>query len=389
MNIEALLKLSSTKRHRKGAMVAQEGDSTGGELFFLLQGNLGAFQKYNTAEQNQVTAYGPGSFVGEMSLFLNAPQLYTLVALSDVVLLALTRQNISEFFTVQPALTFMLIENICRRATHAESALSELKAQIEAAGKPVTIQSSSQISPLFPEGHGSYLLPLDNENREFFYEREYTCPMCTNTFKNMAVLTSRLKVERTDSDLRVIYKGAEPLHYDTITCPTCLYSSLSEQFEFTSRGFANKLYEIIAPYKADTVMHLKAGIERDTFTVFASYYLTMLCAPVCLDDYQLTTASIWQKLSRLYKDLGDDKMYFYASRRALSDYQYSYEHFKIPDKSLQQLCYIMGDLEERLGNVDTARNYFFMAKTNRSGSPLMKRQSENRLENIRDSLRSK
>jgi hypothetical protein len=135
-------------------------------------------------------------------------------------------------------------------------------------------------------------------------------------------------------------------------------------------------------------MYIRTGTERDTFTVFAGYYLAILCAPVAFDDHQLITANLWLRISRLYKDCEEETLRLYAVKKALEDYEYAYQNLKISEKQSQQLCYIMGDLQYQLGDLDEARNYFFVAKSNREGSALMKRQADMRLEEIRELKRS-
>jgi hypothetical protein len=50
----------------------------------------------------------------------------------------------------------------------------------------------------------------------------------------------------------------------------------------------------------------------------------------------------------------------------------------------QQLCIIIGELYLKLGDLKNAKDFFFKAKTNRGGTPLLKTQAENRLLDIRD-----
>jgi hypothetical protein len=134
-------------------------------------------------------------------------------------------------------------------------------------------------------------------------------------------------------------------------------------------------------------LEIKTGEARDTFTVFAGYYLAFICLPICFDSYQSIAAELWKKLAALYKDCGDDDMYLYASENALREYDYVYRNFNLSENQIQQVCYILGDLYERLNDDTRAREYFFMAKTNRAGTHIMKIEAEKRLEEIKKKIK--
>jgi uncharacterized protein (DUF2225 family) len=313
-----------------------------------------------------------------MSLFLGQEQGETLVALTKVIVMVIGRKNINDFFTRQPDMAFTIVEGICKKLAGANAELAKFHAD-DGAPEP------SRQSALFPEGHGNYTLQMYN-NTDSVYSTQVTCPLCGHTFDNLAVIQSKLRVEKTDSDLRVRYRDFEPLYYEITTCPNCFLSAAAAQFEGISRRFGRDISQKVGPYKLE--MYIQTGTERDTFTVFAGFYLALLCAPVAFDDHQLITANLWLKISRLYQDCGDETLRMYAAKNALKDYDYAYQNLKISGKQSQQLCYIMGDLHARLGDLDMARNFFFEAKSSNEGTALMKRQADIRLDEIRSLIRT-
>jgi hypothetical protein len=141
----------------------------------------------------------------------------------------------------------------------------------------------------------------------------------------------------------------------------------------------------MAPYRSD--VEIKTGDDRDTFTVFASYYLAILGAPACFHEHQRITARLWRSLSRIYDDCGDDGMMSYALRKSADDYMYAYSNFDYAGRSMQQLCYIIGEIMFKLGELTRARDFFYSAFTNKEGTPVIKRQAEDRLEVIKASIK--
>jgi uncharacterized protein (DUF2225 family) len=341
----------------------------------LLQGNLGVYKDYRMQSEEQLKVLSAGSFYGEMSLFLNQDQAHTLVALSQAMVLLIDRKRVGEFFSAQPDMAFNMIEEICRRLREADSTLEKYRRSEQS-------HTASKKSKLFPEGHGSYMLPMKNDNSDYLYLEKRTCPLCGHSFDSLSYIVSRLRLDRTDPDLRTRYKDFEPLYYEIVTCPNCFFSAAFDTFATVSKRQADPVNQLLGPYRLE--MYIRTGMERDTFTVFAGYYLAIMCAPVCFDDYQLVTGNLWMKLSRLYQDVGDNRMYAYASAKSLEEYRYAYENLNVSEKASQQLCYLMADLYFRAGDVDTARNFFFLAKTNKQGSAVLARQADIRLEEIRE-----
>jgi uncharacterized protein (DUF2225 family) len=238
---------------------------------------------------------------------------------------------------------------------------------------------------LFPSGHrlSGYHLPLTPRDAKYVYEKNIACPVCEHTFKAYALRSSRLVAERTEYDLRVRYKGVEPLYYDVVTCPKCWYSALADVFQHTGRRVRQaELDALMLPHKAE--IGLNFGLIEDTATLFAGYYLALTCLPACFTEPRLLAGKLWLKLSRLYNDCGDEAMKRYAESNALAAYKAAYEKSRVPAKQMQQLCYIIGELCAAEGDADAARRYFFLAKTEKDGTQVIRRYAEDRLEKLKN-----
>jgi uncharacterized protein (DUF2225 family) len=172
----------------------------------------------------------------------------------------------------------------------------------------------------------------------------------------------------------------EPLYFDVVTCPHCLYSAMTDTFKSP-----DLLKVDLSELKAlQGKVKVKTGAQTDTFSIFAGYYLALLCAPKCFAKHHQVAAKLLVKLSRVYQDCGDAAMEREISRRALDAYTYIYINEDSTPELDQQLCLIIGELHLKLGDVKQARDFFFKAKTNREGSQVLKTQAENRLGEIRE-----
>ncbi len=371
---------SSIKKFAKDAIIVPEGARTE-EMYVLLKGSAAVYKNHGKFNQQEVAALRIGGFYGENCLFLHQEAAETLVATAEATVLAINEKNYAEAFSRQPDVAYSIIGGLARKADSAQKAAE----RASGVSVPKVIDTGIVKSELFPPNHISYDLPLVNEKTEFVYKNTFSCPICGATFESLTVLTSRLRRESTDRDLRVRYAGIEPMHYDIVSCPTCLYSAPVDLFPTAPSRLRESVRGELANFISQNL--IKPGMERDSVTVFAGYYLALKCVPICFDEYQTTMGALWQKLSRIYKDCGNEELYIYASDNAAKNYEYVYEHFHISEAQSQQVCFILGDLFERRKNYDKARNFFFLAKANRQGTPALKMLSDRRLEDLKELMK--
>lgn len=350
----------------------------------LFQGEAGVVSR-RPGENRWVRRLNPGDFFGEAALFLQSDEPLIVVALTDIVVLPISRDGAAAFFSEEPAFAFELCRALCARL-HGQAAAAP------AAAQPVPMDDETQteqdgtlprgVFPLFPEGHGVCSLPTNNSGRELLYKKSATCPLCGQSFEHLAVRMSRLVLKDTDSDMRPRYKDVEPLYYEVITCPHCLYSALPDLFDKPSHPGADFLGELAAIKDSCS---LRFGEEADADSVFAGYYLALLCAPHCFPKPQMIIAKLYMKLSRVYQDAGNSRMEMLTAQQALDAYIYAYQNIRIPESQEQQLCLVIAELYLKLGHLREAKEFFFKVKISRGGAPLLKRHAENRLYEIRES----
>lgn len=419
INFHTLKKHSRVKKYPKGSAMAMSG-----EMYVVLKGEAGIFPE---GSKEPVAGIGPGGFFGESEPFLSKRSPYSAVALTDVIALPVEKGDAAAFVREEPDFTLELIKALCERLDILSAALEKAgghpwvagahpqKEHHPAKGHPAAGEAQeakaaeaahtaqpkeaaapqapapaadSQASPegrgfpLFPEGHGSYRLPMDDVDPVMLMDKSYTCPLCKHEFKVPAVRGSKLVQVGTDSDMRNRYKGIEPLYYDVVTCPGCLYSALSDMFRSPDMQRAALKQDLQAFRSA---LPAAFGAVKDAFSVFAGYYLALFCAPKSFAAHPLATAKLLLKLSRVYQDCGDEQMEKDTTAKALDAYMKVYLNGDAAPELDQQLCIVIGELYLKMQDMKNARDFFFKAKTNRSGTPLLKSQAENRLLAIRTS----
>jgi uncharacterized protein (DUF2225 family) len=399
-DLTSLKDSSRLVRYPQGTLV---DDST--TMHVIFQGEAGVIVS-RPGEHHLAARLGPGDFFHETALFLQAETADTIVALTDLITLPLRQNEAVAFFAAEPAFAYNLCRALCERlhgqqngsapidpqkpvkkeaAAHVyESSVPAAQAVPVKTAEPVSTNTS--VPPgsfsLFPEGHEASALQMDNTDREHLMEKSMVCPLCHQGFKHLAVRPSKLILENTDSDMRQRYKGVEPLYYDVITCPHCLYSALSEMFDKPSHPTPDFLREMET---IKSSCSLSFGLGADIDAVFAGYYLALFCAPHCFHKPQMAIAKLYLKLSRIYQDAENSHMETFAAQESLDAYMYVYQNIELSPSQDQQLCLIIAELSLKLGRLREAKDFFFKVKINRNAAPLFKRQAENRLFEIRES----
>jgi CRP/FNR family transcriptional regulator, cyclic AMP receptor protein len=112
-----LARRSEPRRYRKNTVLIHEGDR-GDTLFIVLQGRVKAFSTDERGREIVYGAYGPGEFLGEMSLD-GGPRSASVVTLETVVCSVIARQTLLTHISEHPEFAFELIARVIHRARMA------------------------------------------------------------------------------------------------------------------------------------------------------------------------------------------------------------------------------------------------------------------------------
>ncbi len=423
IDLSVIKDLSRAKKYQKNNVFLHH--STTPEMYIILTGTVGIYLNHGKRNEELFATIGSGSVFNETA-FINNNARFTAVALKDVIVLPISQNTLPDFIKCEPEMTLELLKefsyqlfdinaeyerqtgypwvNTKTRQSSARliqknsESLSAITEQNGASSLSESVHISEQKSTtlrsvsdehiaahfsLFPDGHGRYHLPLCNDDKSFIMNKSYTCPICEKNFKALKVKSSKLFLDTTDSDFRNRYKGIEPLHYDIVTCPACLFSALNEIFDKPDKTRAS------LPIELKTLRHnsdIKFGANIDTYSIFAGYYLALICAPNFFLSHHMITARLLMKLSWLYADCKDKEMESKTINRSLDAFLYVYEHIKIIPYIEKQVCLIIGELLLKHSELRKAKDFFFKAKTNHAGGRALNQHAENRLLYIREMM---
>lgn len=142
-SLRALARRGDARRVRKGTRLITEGE-LGDTLYLVAAGRLRAFSVGGDDREVTYATYGPGEYVGEMSLD-GGPRSADVEVVEAGVVVLVTRRTLEAHLADHPQFAFELLAKVIRRARHATLGLRQialndvygrLKAFLEAQAQP-------------------------------------------------------------------------------------------------------------------------------------------------------------------------------------------------------------------------------------------------------------
>lgn len=113
-NLRRLAARGDLRRYPKGTLIIQEGDH-GDTLYVILQGQLRAFGADEQGREITYGVYGPGEYLGEMSLDGGARSA-SVITVEPCVCVVLARETLTRFIAETPEFAYELLAKVIHRA---------------------------------------------------------------------------------------------------------------------------------------------------------------------------------------------------------------------------------------------------------------------------------
>jgi CRP/FNR family transcriptional regulator, cyclic AMP receptor protein len=123
-SLRLLARRGEIRRYRKNTLLIEEGDS-GDTLYIILSGSLRSFSSGDNGREITYGVYGPGEYLGEMSLD-GGRRSASVEALQASVCSVLTRTTLERHIAEHPAFAFELMAKVIRRARAATLSTKQL-----------------------------------------------------------------------------------------------------------------------------------------------------------------------------------------------------------------------------------------------------------------------
>jgi hypothetical protein len=229
------------------------------------------------------------------------------------------------------------------------------------------------------------MMTIVNEE-EYIFDKTYKCPLCGKEFKAKAVRSGRAKLASTDTDLKPVYVGFEPLKYDIVACVHCGYATTTKLFGHITPGQIKMVKESIsANFKGIT-----NSTGPYTFQEALDRHKLALANVMAMHGKNSERAYLCLKMAWLYRSMlpgipsGDEKyeklrieckngenMYLQNAYEGFS-YSYSKEMPPICGMDITTLTYLLADLARRCKDYDNSRKYIEVIFNSKSANSKIK-----------------
>jgi CRP/FNR family cyclic AMP-dependent transcriptional regulator len=123
-SLRALARRGERRRYRKGTVLIEEGDR-GDTLYIILSGRLRAYATGDRDREITYGVYGPGDYLGEMSLD-GGPRSASVLTLEATECAVVTRHTLRQYIAEEPEFAFELLAKVIRRARAATLGAKQL-----------------------------------------------------------------------------------------------------------------------------------------------------------------------------------------------------------------------------------------------------------------------
>ena len=206
---------------------------------------------------------------------------------------------------------------------------------------------------------------------EYLFDKTITCPICGKQFKTKVVRTGKARLIGTDTDLKPIYAGFEPLKYDVIACLHCGYAATSKAFGHITPGQAKMIKENIS----SNFCGMTNGSGIYSFMDAIDRHKLALANVIAMKGKNSERAYLCLKIGWLYRSMssripGRDPNALLLKRECDSEekkfIQSAYEGFSVSyAKELPPICgmdintlaCLLADLARRCKDYDTSLRY--------------------------------
>jgi CRP/FNR family transcriptional regulator, cyclic AMP receptor protein len=112
-SLRRLAERGEIRRYRKGTLLIQEGDR-GDQLYIILKGQVRAFASDEDDHEITFGYYGPGEYMGEISLD-GGPRSASVIVEEPTTCSVVTRHTIEQHIAQEPQFAFELLAKVIRR----------------------------------------------------------------------------------------------------------------------------------------------------------------------------------------------------------------------------------------------------------------------------------
>lgn len=235
--------------------------------------------------------------------------------------------------------------------------------------------------------------------KDSLFDKQYTCPICDNKFKERTMRTGRTRLISTDTDLRRKFKAFDPIKYDIIACPKCGYAAMGQK---SFEGLSSLQRKLLREQVQANFKGLPPMGELYSYDEAIIRYKLALYSSIVKKSRASERAYMCLKIAWLYRskkedmDASDKK--YEEKQKECQEEENSYiekafhgfdaaaqsEMFPICGMDEMAFNYLYSDLARRIGKLDVAKKMLGSVLVSKTASSSLKNKARTLKELIRE-----
>ncbi|MCK9496348.1 MAG: DUF2225 domain-containing protein [Dehalococcoidia bacterium] len=338
-------------------------------FYVVLRGEVLFEVVAESGEPEVVARAQPGALAGHVAAFTGQPTSAAARVEQESVVLGIPLARLADAIREAPELGLQLIYTF---AGAPLPAIFDLDGEEDGTDEPAqTIEIDEDALPVEGEVDG----------RTFFVDST-TCPVSGTKFQFVRVRTRAVRPVERESDFHVRYEAVNPTWYGVVVCPGCAYAAYQDDFaslddSARSRLVDDREHRVTASPRALTGWRT---IEDAT----TALDLAMRCYDV-RGTSDSRRAVLQHRRAWIERERGHAPAERAWLTRALASYERAFEVDKrLSEEAAARIAYLVGDLRERLGDLNGAAQWLETAvRVAPASSAGIARTARDRLQDIR------
>ena len=363
-----------SSRLNPGARLYDEG-AVPDRFYVVLKGEV-LFEVVSEQGDAEVVARAePGSFVGHVAAFTGRPTSAAARVERETVVLAIPLAQLTEAVRESPELGVHLISTFAGAApTDTDRPSSDTPAEEG--------REELEAPPGEPRVQDSMAIEGDLDTRTFFVDTA-VCPISGTNFQFLRVRTRAVRPKERETDFHVRYEGVNPTWYGIVVCPVCGYAAYLDDFDVLDDAARARLAG-----DRESRSALLTGSLSGTRTLEDA----TLALDLAMRCYEVRGASdsrravLQHRRAWLEREAGNAVSERTWVSRARASYEQAFKSDKrLSEEAAARIAYLVGDLGERLGDLQGASQWLETAvRVAPASSAGIARTARDRLQHVRD-----
>lgn len=189
---------------------------------------------------------------------------------------------------------------------------------------------------------------------KYVWKKKVVCPICTHEFESFSYRNKSQALKEKESDFHEIFDVFDPIIYDIIVCPSCLFAATIGDFEKIK---ARDMEALFSDKRKSNFNYTK---DRTIDMALESYDLAIYCKNKTEKPNEALLANLYIKKAWLYRNIKEKNGELKNLAEALHLYEKKYLTADSVAGSLSEngLAYLIAELSRRVGDYNKAQKYF-------------------------------